>query len=259
MKKKFLSLMLVFAFVISGVSILAGCGTRADVEVKIGNKEYGYEVLTDAIVTEATTDVIKITLNKDMVLTKAFHITNNTYEINLNGYKVSFPSDTSGDGLFWVENEAKLTINGNGIVDAASQNNDYSMAVWAKNGGQVVINGGTFTNAGARAFEENGVTPNNNELIYASNEGKVVINGGTFIGNYENQTHGTKYTLNVRDEKPSTETIETGYIVVKGGEYRDYNPANSLSENPAANFVEEGYKSVETTKDGVTYYQVTAE
>lgn len=252
MKKRFLSIMLTLALIISGGALLSACGNPAAVEVEIGNQKYEYEVLTEAIATEATTDVIKITLNKDMVLTETFHITNNTYEINLNGYKVSFPSDTSGDGIFWVENNAKLTINGNGTVDSASQNNDYSMAVWANNGGEVVINGGTFTNVGARAKEVDGTTPNNNELIYASRQAKVTINGGTFIGNYENQTFGTRFTLNLKDNSNST-------IIVKGGEFRQFDPANSLSENPAGNFVSTGYKSTATTKNNVQWFVVTEE
>lgn len=254
MKKRVLSLVLTLALVVFVGVAFSACGEKANVEVMVGNEKYEYETLTEAIATEETTEVIKITLNKDMVLTEAFHITNNTYEINLNGHNVSFPSDTSGDGIFWVENNAKLTLNGNGTVDSASQNNDYSMAVWARNGGEVIINGGTYTNVGARDKEVDGTTPNNNELIYSSGEGKVTINGGTFIGNYENQTYGTRYTLNVKDQ-----TNNNQYIVVKGGEYREYDPANSLSENPKGNFVASGYKSTETTKDGATWFVVTEE
>ena len=258
MKKKILSLMLVFAFIVTGAVVLSACKKEpAPVEVVIGNESFSYETLTEAIVETEEEDVIKITLNQDIVLTECFHITNNEYEINLNGYKVTFPTDTSGDGVFWVEEDAKLTINGDGYVDSASQNNDYSMAVWANNGGEVVINGGTFINVGAKDMD--GTVPNNNELIYASREGVITINGGIFVGNYENQTYGTRYALNVKDENTTTPAIETGTIVVKGGEYRQYDPANSLSENPKGNFVAEGYVSTQTTKSGITWFVVTAD
>ena len=81
MKKKFLSFMLALALVVTGATLLAGCGDPADVEVQIGKKKYQYEVLTEAIVADATNEVIKITLNKDMVLTETFHITNNLFYI----------------------------------------------------------------------------------------------------------------------------------------------------------------------------------
>lgn len=215
-------------------------------------------------------------LHSDMVLLSSVHITSGVYTIDLNGYTVSFPTDESGDGIFLVENSgSKLTIEdsvGTGIVNSASQNNDYSMAVWANKGGEVVIKGGTFLNVGARAYEVDPETgdpiltkPNNNELIYASREGIITIEGGTFVGNYENDIYGgddttgyVRFTLNVKDEKLSTPEVESGTIVVKGGEFRQYDPADSRSENPAGDFVANGYVSTSVTRDGSVWYVVTA-
>ena len=42
MKKKFLSFMLALALVVTGATLLAGCGDPADVEVQIGKKKYQY-------------------------------------------------------------------------------------------------------------------------------------------------------------------------------------------------------------------------
>lgn len=260
MKKKIFSALLSIAFVLCAATFVTACGEKhSPVEVTIGSETFEYQTLAEAVVTEATTDVIEITLYQDLVLTSNFHITTNEYVINLNGYDVSFPTDENGDGIFWVEGTAKLTINGNGVVNSASQENDYSMAVWANNGGEVVINGGTFTNVGAKAYEDDGTTRNNNEVIYASRAGVITINGGKFIGNYENVGFGTRFTLNQKDENTSTAAIEAGTVIVKGGEYRQFDPANSLSENPAGNFVAEGYVSTLDTRDGINWYVVTVE
>lgn len=191
----------------------------------------------------------KIVLNANIDLEAGLQI-NKELIIDLNGKTLTAENDTAGNGIFCVVSGGKLTIDGNGTVNAASQANDYSMAVWATQGGEVIINGGIFTNLGAKTFEDNGITPNNNELIYASKGGKITINGGEFIGNYENQTHGTRYTLNQKDENPNTVEIEAGNIIVKGGKYHGYNPAESLSENPQANFVADGYT---VTFDGLYY------
>ena len=250
--KKLLSLLLVFAFVVTSGVLFSACELKAPVDVKIGEETYSYKTLNEAIRTETVEGIIEITLNKNLVLDEAIDLTKNEYVLNLNGHKISFPTNQA-TALIRVQDTAKLTINGDGIIDSASQNNDYSIAIWARNGGEVILNGGTYTNVGARAFEEDGTSPNNNELIYASGTGSsIVINGGTYIGNYENTTWGTRYTLNIHDKDASS-------FVVKGGEFRQYDPANSLSENPKGNFVDSGYVSTVETRNGVQWFVVSAE
>ena len=179
--------------------------------------------------------IIKLGENIDLPTGIKVH---NTITLDLNGKTLSASDDTNGDGVFCVFSDGELTIidsseDGTGTINSASQANDYSMAIWAY-GGKVTINGGTYTNDGAKAVEGNGKTPNNNELIYASNGGQITINNGFFKGNTQNKEYGTKYTLNIKDESTST-------ITVKGGTFVEYDPSNSASENPIANFVAEGY------------------
>ena len=184
------------------------------------------EIVSSEIVSE-------ITLNGNVVLERGFVIENRTFTLNLNSYSISAPTSAS-TALIRVNANGYLTIEGNGTINSASNANDYSIAVWASNGGQVTINGGTFTNVGAKDFEDNGVTPNNNELIYVSGTGSLItINNATIIGNSENKTWGTRYTLNMQDKCASE-------IVVNGGTFVKYDPSMSKSENPIANFVADG-------------------
>ena len=113
------------------------------------------------------------------------------------------------------------------------------MAIWVKETGKLTINGGTFTNVGAKDMEDDGKTANNNEVIYVRDSGLAVINGGTFIGNTSNKTFGAGFTLNLRDADRATASI-----VVKGGTFTGFNPADNAAENAGTNFVAEGYKSV---------------
>ena len=145
--------------------------------------------------------------------------------LNLNGYKLVYPKT---DILFRVN--GSLTING-GEVETSG----YIAS--ANEGSTVNVLGGTY-NADVTAFQSNG--------------GILNIEGGYFSAC--NDTYGCKYTLNFIDSK---KTI--GQINVKGGSFVGYNPAESHSENPAMNFVVEGYKSVETIEDGVTIYVVVKE
>ena len=135
--------------------------------------------------------------------------------IDLNVYTISAPNDTEGNGVFHVVGGGKLTIVGSGTVNGVG-NNINNIAIWA-DGGEVIINGGTFTNVGESLTEDH------YDLIYVKNGGKVTINGGTFIA----QT--PKWTLNLNDSNGGT-------IVVNGGKFYNYDPRNSTSENPAANF-----------------------
>ena len=137
---------------------------------------------------------------------------------------ITCPDDTHGDGVFYARDNSLLTLDGTGTVNSVG-NNNYSMAVWA-NGGDVIINGGTYTNVGAGA-------DTHYDLIYAGsragNGGTVTINGGTFIA------HTTKWTLNTNDSN--------GTITVKGGTFYKYNPSEVYTEpTQPKNFVAEGYE-----------------
>ena len=229
------------------------------VEVVGANTSTYYSTFAEALA--ANTNGASMVLHKDMILTSGVSIDNGKeYKINLNGHNIAGPT-VEEIYLFRANGvNSKLIIEGEGVVNSASSKNDYSMAVWARNGGTIEINGGSFTNVGARAYEVDKTTgqpittkPNNNELIYASttttNASSVIINGGTFVGNYENAKWGVRYTVNKLDGDISA-------ISVKGGQFRQYDPANSLSENPAGAFVATGYTSVKTTINGVDWYVV---
>jgi hypothetical protein len=165
-----------------------------------------------------------INLVEDVELTEAYAVTSEL-TVNLNGYKVSAPADTEGNGIFWVKAGGNLTIEGPGTVDGVGSNN-YNMAIWA-DGGKVTINGGTYTNTDATSD-----IPNDDhfDLIYVKNGGEVVINDGEFT------CVTPKWTLNSNDSLK-------GNFIVNGGRFAGYDPANSETENPVINWVAEGYIS----------------
>jgi hypothetical protein len=145
---------------------------------------------------------------------------------------ITVSEDTIGDGVFMVT-EGTLTLDGNGTINGLGKN-DYNMAVWAKDNGKVVINNGYFTNIGAATEND----PSHFDLVYASGNAQIEINGGEF------KCETPKWTLNIKDKDRATASI-----IVKGGKFHGFNPAECDVEGPNTNFVAPGYKVVE--EDGV--------
>ena len=209
------------------VEICSRCGTlltEIDIneQIEVNNYNDLLTILTagyNAILVESVDLPTAIVISKDVELTVAA------------GVEITLKEDTIGDGAFRVINGATLIINSEGVINSVGKN-DYNMAIWA-NGGNVIINGGTYTNVGA-----NGKGPEHFDLIYISAGGFITINDGIFIA----QT--PKWTLNIKDDD------QVGKFIVNGGLFKDYDPANSLTElTSPTNFVAEGYGTIE--KDGM--------
>lgn len=139
---------------------------------------------------------------------------------------------TSDSYAIWVKEGGEITIEGKGEIVAKDAT--YSMAVWA-NGGKVTIKDGVYRNGG-----------DGTDLIYASAGGSVYIYGGEFIGagntGSEPGTANKFSLLNIKDKDYKSGSSE---IVVYGGKFHGFNPADNLSEGPGTNFVAKGYESIE--------------
>lgn len=194
--------------------------------VPVTNPEYVISIdpksktilINDVVVSETTYEELSADVKNKTATTVDKYVT-----VNLNGHNVSIPTDTEGNGVYHVVKGGTLVIDGEGIIDGVGKN-DYNMAIWA-DGGNVVINSGTFTNKGAK-----GKSSDHFDLIYAKNGSIVEINGGTF------ECETPKWTLNNNDSNP-------GKFVVKGGTFIGYDPSNSQTEPAGAvnNFVADGY------------------
>lgn len=142
--------------------------------------------------------------------------------IDLNGYTVK---GSGYDGVINAVNGATVTIDGRDANSAIIANEDrgYAMAVWAYGQGtKVTINGGSYT-------QNITGTDNQYDMIYASDKATIEILNGYF------KSATPKWTLNLKDNDGAT-------MLVKGGSFVDYDPSNSQSENPPADFVADGYK-----------------
>lgn len=157
-------------------------------------------------------------------------------QLDTNGNVTTNTEEFSDSYGIWVK-KGEVTITGDGVIEA--QECTYSMAVWA-NGGTVNIESGTFINHGDSC-----------DLIYASNGGTVNISGGYFeaCGPASGTVPGTKNpysALNIKDAHR-----ENTKITVTGGIFKNFNPANNLSEGlqngKGTNFVADGFTVVSTS------------
>jgi len=106
------------------------------------------------------------------------------------------------------------------------------MAVWA-NGGDVIINGGTYTNVGATAT----VDPAHMDLIYAKNGSTVTINAGEFF------SETPAWVLNCHDASYNAGNTD---IIVYGGKFHGFDPFDNKAEGADTSFVPETHESKQT-------------
>ena len=186
----------------------------------------------------------EVTLTEDLVITEPLVVGAGVSSvINLNDFDIVAEST---DAI--VVEGGNLTINGNGDVKAATDDKSSANAIWVKYG-NVVINGGNYYVGADNAFR--------NDCIYlgaaslkaeaANYKSTITINGGTFEA--KAQEYDQYWVLNVQDQFYAAGSD----IVVKGGSYKNFNPANNKSEGANTNFVAPGYYS---TKIG-DYYVVS--
>ena len=198
----------------------------------------------------------KVVLTSDVKITESLVIAENVHTVvDLNGHNIinntSVPdspgSDLGNTTVFTIQNGATLDIRGEGNIQAVSTepNQDgYRMAVYALSGSKVNIYGGNFYN--------NQNYNNGNaqlDLIYADGNAVINIYGGRFESACANSRG--YWVLNLKDNSNAA-------INVYGGTFVNFDPSNSLTENPAKNFVADGYSSVKISEEPSPYgtYQV---
>lgn len=140
--------------------------------------------------------------------------------------------------------DADTTINGGpqGGIVFDDENGDGGYAINVRNGANLVINGGTYYDAGGTAVQVQ--------------KGTVTINGGHFEADPFGEPYGYGFVLNCIDSAYQNGTAK---IIVKGGTFVNFDPSNCTAEGEGTNFVAPGYKVVsETQSNGDIWYTVVA-
>ena len=140
--------------------------------------------------------------------------------------------------LVSAQNGSSLTIEGNGTFKA-KENDCYAVDV--QDGSTVTIKNGTFVG--------------NIHAVYVQ-KGTAIIEGGTYSvqQKFPDANKADEFVLNCYDANRANGTAK---IIVKGGTFINFNPADCWAEGAHTNFVADGYKVTSETKaNGDVYYTV---
>lgn len=202
-----------------------------------------YEVLpvSDALNRISQGEDVDLTISADLATSKEIKVNGSKATINANGKTVANTADIWNEGtgawsLVSAQGGAALTVKGNGTFKA--KENDC-FAVDVQDGSTLVIEDGTFIG--------------NVHAVYVY-EGTAYIKGGFYSvqQKYSDASKADEFVLNCYDDNRKNGTAK---IIVTGGTFVNFNPANCQAEGAHTNFVAEGYKVVSETKekeDGTT-------
>lgn len=200
-----------------------------------------YEVLpvSDALNRISQGEDVDLTISADLATSKEIKVNGSKVTINANGKTVANTADIWTDNdwsLVSAQGGAALTVKGNGTFKA-KENDCYAVDV--RDGSEFVIEDGTFIG--------------NVHAVYVL-EGTAYIKGGFYSvqQKYPDANKANEFVLNCYDANRANGTAK---IIVTGGTFVNFNPANCQAEGANTNFVAEGYKVVSETKekeDGTT-------
>ena len=209
------------------VSTKGADGNFVVTEVKVAEVNgVAYATLSEAIAAAKDGDIV--TLLRDINTPEISYMISKSLTIDLNGMTVT---GSGYDAVFQIDNaDAKVVIK-NGKVVAVEQSGSagkYTMAIWASKAGCEVTLEGLDVSQKITHTDDPQM-----DMIYASG-GTITINSGNFVS-------GTPaWTLNCNDTSYKNGTAN---IIVKGGTFVGFDPANNKAEGKGTNFVAAGYVS----------------
>lgn len=168
-----------------------------------------------------------VTLVKDIDLSKTAVVSDKSITLDMNGKKLYNTGDIwAGNdwSLVSVRGTGDLTITGNGTLQA-KENDCYAADV----------------QDGATLTVENGKLVGNIHAVYVT-EGTANIKGGTYSVQQKYPKAGLEdeFVLNLLD---SARRDGTAKMIVTGGTFVKFNPANCQAEGANTNFCAPGYKT----------------
>ena len=232
---------------IDGISITV-YATQDTVESDSFNNQYDKDARVDANSVAAISDAMKkagsvINVTESVAPEKTLIAEKKDITLNMNGKTIANTSNIwdvapNNWSLVSAQNGSSLTIDGNGTFKA-KENDCYAVDV--QDGSSVVIKNGTFVG--------------NIHAVYVL-EGTAIIEGGTYSvqQKYPDANKADGFVLNCYDANRANGTAK---IIVKGGTFINFNPADCWAEGEHTNFLAEGYKVTSETKaNGDVYYTV---
>ena len=208
------------------------------------NKESSFAPASKGVI-PALAEGGKVTLSSDVTVTDEAAAAKNVItkdtvlNFGSNTVTLDIPGATSATAN-WVG----VNVEGGNVVFEGADggvtcaDNGELYAVYVRNGANLTINGGSYI-GGTTAVHVR--------------EGVLIVNGGYF--EVSNPEKDYRYVLNCTDANYNN----GAQIIIKGGSFLNWNPANNPAEGAGTNFLADGYTVVEETVANGTLYTVVAE
>lgn len=147
--------------------------------------------------------------------------------------------NSSNWAAIFIASDTTINANAGGIncVDKTDSSAAYGGGTYVANvmsGATVTVNGGTYYGGGT---------------TFQVDKGTLIVNGGFFSVYPDINTKDYRYVLNCIDGNYKNGTAK---IIVKGGTFVNFNPADNAAEGAGTNFVAEGYSVIKEVKDEKT-------
>ncbi|MCI7472889.1 MAG: hypothetical protein MSB10_04325, partial [Clostridiales bacterium] len=210
-------------------------GTLDDVAVAqiVGGEKY--QTLSEAIAAAKDGDTVK--LLDDAAVKEQIIVNNKKFTLDTNGYSVVYTGTASNkNAIVDLRGTSDVVITGNGtftIDDDYLTHNSIGYTFRLYDTAKLTIENGTYYA---------GLT-----CVQAGDSAVAYIHGGSFRAS--DGWNDTYWLLNLIDNSDAQ-------IIVSGGTFENFDPANSKTENPVANFCAQGYAAAKSMKDGVALYTV---
>ena len=212
------------------------------------DKDATYPVASAAEMKEALANGGIVSVNKDI---KTDNIGDNEADritiskpttLNLDA-KIISPDDMGNNSTNFcaliVDADTTINAGENGGIDTG-RNGGYALNV--RKGANLTITGGSYYGGGTAVQVQ---------------EGTLTITGGHFAVEAFGEPYGYNFLLNCID---SAYRNGSAKIIVTGGTFVNFNPADNAAEGAGTNFVAAGYKVVPATQaNGDVWYTVVAE
>ena len=185
----------------------------------------------------------------------------------VNGGNIKVDADVNPDKTLVATKETTIDMNGKTIANTTEvwSGNDWSL-ISAQEGANLTITGnGTFqakendcyavdVQDGATVTIENGTFIGNIHAVYVL-EGTAYIKGGFYSvqQKYPDAAKADGFVLNCYDANRNAGTAK---IIVTGGTFVNFNPADCWAEGPNTNFVAKGYSVISEKHGEDTWYTV---
>lgn len=196
-----------------------------------------YEALKESVKEDGT-----IIITNDIIVDDTIAVVGKSVVLNMNGKTLSNTKDlwseTSGNwSLISVRKDGNLTITGNGTLKA-KDGDCYAVDAWD---GSIAIENGTFIG--------------NVHAVYIL-KGEAEIKGGEYsiqLVYSQGENKDYEFVLNCYDASRANGTAK---IVVTGGSFANFNPADCFAEGAHTNFLETGYTTTSKEDAKITWWTV---